>query len=323
LNKDWIAPDINKDYEAWAEHNHTAIMPARIRRPKDKSSVECSVGIMEKGFFHDLAERKYFGLDQFNEDLWEKLDQLNRAPFKKKEHCRAYYWEEEQKVLMQLPSTHYQYMERRIAKVSSDYHVRFDSAYYSVCREYLHRQVQLLVTDDTVTICSLEGELLKEWPRATHRGQWSTDPAHLPRNYRMMSNWNAGHFINWAMTIGPNTVKVIQYVLKSREVEVQAYRSCQGILGYANKYGREILEECCTEALKRSRISYSTIKNSIGSFSDDPSSGKHSPHRESADDMEARNKGSYRADPELFDVDCMLERSKAMISVKKEEGDER
>jgi hypothetical protein len=29
------------------------------------------VGILEKGFFHDLAERQYFNLQQFNEDLWK------------------------------------------------------------------------------------------------------------------------------------------------------------------------------------------------------------------------------------------------------------
>ena len=33
---------------------------------------------------------------------------------------------------MPLPSMHYEYMERKTAKVSSDFHVRFDNAYYSV-----------------------------------------------------------------------------------------------------------------------------------------------------------------------------------------------
>ena len=33
-NKDWIDPDLNKDYAAWAEHNHTVILPAKVRKPK-------------------------------------------------------------------------------------------------------------------------------------------------------------------------------------------------------------------------------------------------------------------------------------------------
>ena len=130
-NKDWIQPELNQDYAEWAEHNHTVILPAKVRKPRFKSSVENAVGILEKGFFHDLEERRYFSLEQFNKDLWEKLDELNDAPFKKKEHCRSYYWAEEKEELMPLPSTQYHYMERATAKVSSDFHVRFDNAYYS------------------------------------------------------------------------------------------------------------------------------------------------------------------------------------------------
>ena len=33
-NKDWIEPDLNKDYAEWAEHNHTVILPAKVRKPK-------------------------------------------------------------------------------------------------------------------------------------------------------------------------------------------------------------------------------------------------------------------------------------------------
>ncbi len=54
VNKDWIAPELNKDYAEWAEHNHAVILPAKIiKKPKYKNFVENAVGILEKGFFHD------------------------------------------------------------------------------------------------------------------------------------------------------------------------------------------------------------------------------------------------------------------------------
>lgn len=87
-NRDWIEPDLNKDYAEWAEHNHTVILPAKVRKPRYKSSVENAVGILEKGFFHNLEERKYFSLEQFNKDLWTKLDALNHENFKKKNYSR-------------------------------------------------------------------------------------------------------------------------------------------------------------------------------------------------------------------------------------------
>lgn len=64
-------------------------------------------GILEKGLFHNPEERQYFSLEQFNPDLWEKLDGLNHENFKHKEHSRCYYWEEEKAELMPLPSVPY------------------------------------------------------------------------------------------------------------------------------------------------------------------------------------------------------------------------
>ena len=84
VNQDWIEPELNKDYADWADHYGTAILPAKVRKPKFKSSVENAVGILEKGFFHKLEERQYFSLEQFNKDLWNELKALNKEPFKKR-----------------------------------------------------------------------------------------------------------------------------------------------------------------------------------------------------------------------------------------------
>ena len=32
--KDWIQPELNQDYAEWAEHNHTVILPAKVRKPR-------------------------------------------------------------------------------------------------------------------------------------------------------------------------------------------------------------------------------------------------------------------------------------------------
>ena len=153
-NRDWIAPELNRDYAEWAEHNHTLILPAKVKKPKYKSSVENAVGILEKGISHDMEEHEYFSLEQFNDDLWSRLERLNNAPFTKKEHCRSYYWEAEREDLMELPLTPYEYMERKVAKVSSDYHIRFVNAYYSVGREFLHKEVLIRASVSTVKIYS-------------------------------------------------------------------------------------------------------------------------------------------------------------------------
>lgn len=244
-NEDWIAPELNKDYAEWAEHNQTVILPAKIRKPRYKSSVENAVGILEKGFFHEMEERRYFSLEQFNQDLWGFLERLNREPFKKKEHSRYFHWEEEKLELMPLPSVHYEYTERRTAKVSGDFHVRFDNAYYSVNKAYVHKEVLIKATAATIRIYSRQGEFLCEWPRAEYKGKWSTNPDHLPANYQGYGQWNAAFFINKARLVGASTEAVIRDILECRKYEVQTYRMCLGVLNFSGKYGKPVLEECC------------------------------------------------------------------------------
>lgn len=306
-NKDWIQPELNQDYAEWAEHNRTVILPAKVKKPKFKSSVENAVGILESGLFHDLEEQQYFSLEQFNDDLWDKVNKLNKAAFKAKPHNRYYYWQEEISELQPLPSVEYHFMERRDAKVSSDYHIRFDNAYYSVDKAYLHKKVSIRADDKMVKIYALDGDLICEHPRATYRGQWLTDPSHMPQHYKEYASWNGPYFIRKAMTVGPCTVKVIEQILKSRKLEVQTYRLCIGVLNFSRRYSKTTLEECCRRALDLDRINYTFIKNSIPSVAEEL--GDEAKHRR---ENELRNQGAYVMSSKASDVETLLSRSQSL-----------
>ena len=314
-NDDWIEPVLNKDYAEWADHNHTVIMPAKVRKPKMKSSVENAVGILESGCFHILEERQYFSLEQFNRDLWAELEILNRKPFNKKPNSRYYYWVEEKEELMPLPSEEYEYMERRIVKVSPDYHIRFDNAYYSVDKAYVHQQVIVAATDSIVRISSKQGTFLAEWPRAKYKGQWSTNPQHLPAHFKDMAEWNSGYFVQKAMTIGPNTTEVIQRVLKCRQYEVQTYRMCQGILSFSKKYSKLALEKCCQSALSSGKVTYTTIKNTIPVFAEELGKDGYNTRIN-----EERNKGAFVMDSGASDIETLLSRSRDLAESRKEDS---
>lgn len=303
-NRDWIEPELNKDYAAWAEHYHTVILPAKVRKPRYKSSVENAVGILEKGFFHDLEENRYFSLARFNEDLWKKLKELNDRPFEKKTVSRSEMWYEEKLELRPLPSTQYQYMERKTAKVSSDFHVRFDNAYYSVDKAYLHKSVEIAATSSQVYIYSDRGELLVTWDRATRRGEWKTNPEHLPETFKHVSEWNREYFIQKAMTVGPKTTEMIEKILASRDLEVQTYRLCLGILNFTKKYSKLAVEDCCRLALETGHATYSFVKNTIPQIAEDIGSKGFNTKLN-----EERNKGAYIMDPHMSDVDNLLKKS--------------
>ena len=319
VNQDWIEPELNKDYADWADHYGTVILPAKVRKPKFKSSVENAVGILEKGLFHKLEEQQYFSLEQFNKDLWKELEALNKEPFKKKEHNRYYYWEEEKLELMTLPTMHYEYMERKMAKVSSDFHVRFDNAYYSVDKAFLHKKVSIKASSSVVRIYSLTGEFLYEWPRATRKGQWSTDPEHLPENYKGFTQWNGPYFIQKASLVGKNTETVIRTILKSRQYEVQTYRMCLGILNFTKKYSNKALEECCKQAISLNKQKYTFIKNTISVIADDLGDAGY---RHGYTQKKEPTRGGYVMPPEASSIDTLLSRSKALADQMREEADD-
>ena len=263
-----------------------------------------------------MEERQYFSLDEFNRDLWKELDKLNKEPFKKKEHNRYYYWEEEKNELMPLPSMQYEYMERRTATVSSDFHIRFDNAYYSVNKAYLHKKVSIKATSSIVRIYSLAGEFICEWPRATRKGQWSTDPEHLPENYKGFTQWNAEYFIKKASHVGEYTETVIRAILQSRKYEVQTYRMCLGILNFTKKYSHAALEECCRQAILLNKQKYTFIKNTIPVIAEDLGRDGYNEPAQSND----TRRGGFVMSSEATDLNNLLSRSQRLADAQRKEA---
>ena len=53
-------PDINPTYADLASHYGTAVIPARVRKPKDKAKVESGVQIVEREILARLRDRQFF-----------------------------------------------------------------------------------------------------------------------------------------------------------------------------------------------------------------------------------------------------------------------
>ena len=162
-------------------------------------------------------------------------------------------------------------------------------------------------TATEVKIYAHTGELLREGERARYKGQWITNPEHLPRDYRGYAEWNSTYFIQKALAIGPSTTEVIRRVLKSRSYEVQTYRQCLGILNFAKKYSKQTLEECSRQALELNRVTYTFIKNSIPAIAAEMMTDDD---RRRINDQ--KNKGAYVMSADASDINKLLAKSKAL-----------
>lgn len=76
-------PDLNPAYQDFARHYGTAVIPARVRRPRDKAKVEGGVLIVERWILARLRHVVFFSLAELNAAIAELTDELNARAFKK------------------------------------------------------------------------------------------------------------------------------------------------------------------------------------------------------------------------------------------------
>lgn len=103
---------LNPTYKEMANHYDTIIMPALVRSPKDKPSVEGSVGTISTWIIAALRNTHCFSIEELNEELGKKLEKFNHRPFTRKEGTRYSAFEEEEKfALSPLPDMPYKISE--------------------------------------------------------------------------------------------------------------------------------------------------------------------------------------------------------------------
>ena len=246
---DWYTPVINKVYHEMAEHFGTAVIPARVRKPKDKPRVEGTVGILSTWIIAALRDSQFFSLAELNEAVREKLLEFNEKPFQKKPGNRSCALEEEKPFLLPLPARTFEMAEWSIATVQFNYHIAVGKMNYSIPYEYIKRKVDVRVTKNMLEVF-YDGSRIASHPRLYGRpGQYSTLPEHMPANHQAYSQWNAERFLSWGRSIGEKTEAVVTALLASRQIEQQSYKACIGLLKLADKYSVARLEAACKRAV--------------------------------------------------------------------------
>ena len=214
---------LNRSYQEMSEHYGTAIIPARVRAPKDKATVEGTVGILSTWILAAIRGQRFFTLREMNEVMREKLRVFNHKPFQKKDGSRASLFAEERIFLLPLPAKVFELSSWKIATVQYNYHVSADCQHYSVPFEYIKRKVDVRLTRNMVEVF-FEGSRICSHVRLYGRqGQYSTAEAHMPPNHQQYTRWNGERFRNWAAKIGPSTAAVTETILTGYKVEQQGW----------------------------------------------------------------------------------------------------
>jgi hypothetical protein len=233
-----------------ADYYGTAIVPARVRKPKDKPNAEGTVGFLSTWIIAKLRNNKYFSIQELNEAILEKLKLFNEKPFQKKPGSWLSAFLSEEKVfLLPLPTSPYELATWMKATVPNDYHINTDRMHYSVPYEYIRYEVDVRMTGKTIEIFYKSHRIASHVRLYGLPEQRSTLPEHMPEKHRQYLVWNAEAFIDWASKVGPNTTIVMKSIISYYRVEQQSYRSCRSLVNMSDKYSVTRLESACTKAL--------------------------------------------------------------------------
>lgn len=256
----YYEPDINPSYQEMATHYGCAVIPARVKKPRDKAKVEAAVQVVERWILARVRDVTFFSLHELNSAISKLITKLNERPFRKLPGSRKSLFETlDRPALRPLPTHPYVYAEWKKARVHVDYHIEVKGYYYSVPYQLVKQQVDVRFTTNTVEIFH-KGRRIASHPRYPKRIRHSTLKEHMPKAHQSYAEWTPRRLIRWAAKTGPSTAQLIETILASRPHPQQGFRSCLGIMRLGKDYGEKRLEGACARALAIGGLSFKSVK---------------------------------------------------------------
>lgn len=252
--------------EQFANHYDTTSIAARVRKPRDKASVEKAVDLTYKYVYAPLRNRIFTSLEALNGAILEQVNKVNdRLLTHRKVSRRQIYQQEEIEKMQPLPSSPFQIKNVTEGKVQRNYHVFLgeDKNQYSAPYNLIGRKLRVIYDLDTVEL--YDGLVrVAVHPRSHRKNAYTTLSEHMPerhQQHREYLGWDADTFRNQAQLIGPSTLQVIEQILASKYFQEQTFNRCLGVLRLAKRYGSERLEKACRYLSHLPQVSYVMVSN--------------------------------------------------------------
>lgn len=255
--------EINRSYQELAEHYGTCVIPARVRKPKDKAKAEAGVLLASRWIIAALRNKTFYSLEDLNDAIAVILEKLNNKQMRHFKKSRQELFESLDKpALGRLPEVPFQYSEWKKATVNIDHHIVYEDHFYSCPYQLIKHPVDIRATNTTIEIFH-RSERVASHRRSHKKGGYSTELSHRPLSHREHLKWTPERIINWGKSKGQNTGLFIEHLITIKAHPEQGYRSALGVIRLSDKYGAERLNQACGNALAIGTISYQTVKNML------------------------------------------------------------
>ena len=241
---------LNRSYNEMADHYGTAIVPARVKRPRDKSHAEGTVSYASTWILAALRDETFFSIADGKKAVAGKLEELNGFPFKKRAgNRRQAYLLEEKEFMQPLPVNPYEPSSWLEQTVQLDYTVSDGTNKYSVPYDLIGKTVSIRVTRDMVEVYFQDNRVALHARERTAKRDAIIKTSHMPEKHRQYLTYTKEDFLLWASGVGPNTEQVVHHFLESGKAPEQGFKYCVSLRNYGNTYKNERIEEACRQIL--------------------------------------------------------------------------
>lgn len=243
---------LNDAYRSMAEHYSAAVIPGRVRRPKDKPSAENTVWHATMALAGAMRDRAFASLDELRGAVRGWLDEYNSRPFQKRDGSRRSVFEsDERPLLIPLPGTAYEVADWIYGrKVQSNCHVAYARNWYSVPYAYAGTVVDLRVGSDTLEVWHKGSRLCTHrLLPATAANRYSTNETDLPGKAGWRQ-WDRERCERWAKRVGPDCADVVGRLFAAQRFDDQGVEPALAVLRLSRRYSERRLENACSLALQ-------------------------------------------------------------------------
>ncbi|MFZ6681926.1 IS21 family transposase [Undibacterium sp. Tian12W] len=262
---DLYEPKIQINYQQFAEHFRVAIIPARVRRPKDKPKVEGAVLLVQRWILLRLRYQIFFSIADLNIEIKKLLEDLNNRPFKKIPGCRRTRYEEiDRPALGPLPVQDFEYSQIRKVIVGPDYHIEHLGHYYSVPYTLIRQKIELRILSDVIEIL-FNGKRVANQKISDVVGEKTTLTEHMPSQHVYFQMWTPETIRDWAKKVGQFAAKFVQYHLVDRGEPYAGQKSCVGLINLKNKFELDRIEMACRRACAIKVLTLKSVKSILQS----------------------------------------------------------
>ena len=253
-------PGINLAYQHLADYYGAVVIPARVKKPRDKAKVESGVLQVERWILARLRNKTFTGLPELNQEIFRLLEELNNRPMQKLGVSRRHLYETLDKpALKPLPEQPYELALFSKIRVGNDYHVFLEKNYYSVPYRLVNEEVYVRYTLSTVEILH-KGKRVASHLRSYETGKIITCPQHRPKAHREYLDWTPSRVLEWAQNVGPMTFCMVKEIFQHSTHESQGLRSCMGLVSLERHYSSKRLEKACARAVHYGSFYYKSVK---------------------------------------------------------------